>query len=203
MRSKIPAVLVWVAGLAACGGGSQDAVVRFSGLTPNAASQQTKDTRKVTTACPGCGKYKGDLERCDDKKKCDTRIKWDASYPCGFCHGTKACNACVMMEQKDGKCFYCKGEGVLPYKGAPSECRNCKAKKVCPVCAGSQKCDFCKGEGRLTKAQVQELAKASAATGDSSEKKEEPVKKEEPKKEEPKKEEPVKVEEPKKEEPKQ
>jgi hypothetical protein len=85
---------------------------------------------------------------------------------------TGVCPACRLMEQKDGKCFACRGDGYLAYEGAMRECSNCRrpdpqspgkwtAGKNCPICEGSRKCDACSGAGALTLDQLRRFLRAS------------------------------------------
>lgn len=162
MKMTRAAVVLSVALMAACGGGKQDGVVKFRGLTPITSIQLSKDTRKVETSCPGCGTaLEIDTAKCPKKKSCGAQISWKDSYPCGSCRGSGVCGACLQMEQHDGKCYNCKGLGILSYLGKTKVCPNCKEKKVCPLCAGNRKCDSCVGSGKVGKDVVKERAKKS------------------------------------------
>jgi hypothetical protein len=187
MRLKNVLVLLAAASLAACGGGKQEGLVSFKGQNPNTSLQ--KDNRSVSTHCPGCLRpIEIGTDRCPDKKGCDTRILWRDSYRCPSCQGSKACQACVMMEQlPDGKCFNCKGSGNLVYFGKAPECASCKGKGACPICKGSKQCDDCQGVGKIPA----ETVKSRAAAGLKASKEDDsaPAKPEAPKAEAPKAEE--------------
>lgn len=161
MRLRNALVLLAAASLAACGGGKQEGLVSFKGQNPNTSLQ--KDTRSVSTHCPGCLRpLEVGTERCTDKKVCDTRIVWKDAYRCPSCQGNGVCSACVMMEQlPDGKCFNCKGTGNLVYYGKAPVCASCKGEKGCPICKGSKKCDYCSGAGKIPAETVK--ARAAAA----------------------------------------
>lgn len=147
--------------LAACGGGKPKGVVRFTGLAPNSTAQKAKDNRAVTVVCGGClNPIAFGAEKCG-VKRCETRLTWDKSYACPSCSGSKACQACVLLEQKDGACFNCK-DGIKTYAGRTPECSNCKGKKVCPICEGKQVCDYCHGAGKLDVDAVQAIVAKSA-----------------------------------------
>ncbi len=165
MRLKHAIVLLAAAALGACGGGKQDGMVSWKGQTPNTSLQ--KDTRSVSTHCPGCRQWlEWGTERCPDKKFCDTRIFWQSAYPCPSCRGSGVCSACVMMEQlPDGKCYNCKGTGNLVYKGKAPDCASCKGKGGCAVCTGSKKCDYCEGAGKIPADTVKSRAAVARAAG--------------------------------------
>ena len=152
----IPAAL---SALAACGSGRPDGLVIYRGTAPTTALVKAKDNRTIQTFCPGC---KNPIEfgaaRCT-VKRCETQIGWKNKYACWSCTGTGLCTACVHMGQADGKCFNCKGSGILTYQGKTPDCPNCAGKKVCPICEGSKNCDLCKGE----KTVPAEVVKAKAA----------------------------------------
>lgn len=175
MRLRDAWLWVGAAALSACGGGVQDGVVQFLGPSPNTGKQLAQDVRSIKTACPGCGRaLELGTERCPDRKTCDARVRWANAYRCGYCRGSGACPACFLMEQPDGKCFNCKGNGYITYLGKSPPCPNCATGKdakpgACPVCKGSRKCDFCAGEGKVSADIVkQRAAKAAAATGEES-----------------------------------
>jgi hypothetical protein len=154
--------------LAACGGGKQDGIVKFRGIPPQSALQQTMDVRIVTSQCPHClTAVEVDTTVCPEKN-CKGQIKWPDSYTCGSCQGTGRCTACKMLEQKDGKCFNCDGSGVKVYLGKSPACPNCKGEKTCPICKGNGKCDSCQGAGKVSKDVVKDRAKKSmsAASAD-------------------------------------
>lgn len=157
MKLRHLAVLASVVALAACGGGKLEGDVRFVGFAP--VTSKDKDVRTIETRCPYCGDpLEVDTAR-HKKKTCNNDIHWSDKYNCPSCRGTGRCAACTAMEQTDGNCYNCKGQGVLIYAGQSPECPNCKGQKKCPVCKGSQKCDYCGGEGKVGK----EFVKAKAA----------------------------------------
>jgi len=196
MRLRNALVLLAAASLAACGGGKQEGLVSFKGQNPNTSLQ--KDTRSVSTHCPGClDPIEIGTERCPKKKTCDTRIFWreKEGYRCPSCQGNGVCAACVMMEQlPDGKCFNCKGTGNLVYYGKAPVCASCKGEKGCPVCKGSKKCDYCSGAGKVTAEAVKAKAAASMKAGKAED--DAPAKPEAPKAEEKKPEAPKTEEKP-------
>lgn len=163
MRLSIALALPLVLSLAACGGGKPKGVVRFTGLAPNSLAQKAKDKRAVIVTCPNprcMNPLAVGATKCN-VKNCETIISWDKDYGCPSCNSTGVCSACVLLEQTDGKCFDCGGEGIKTFQGKTPECPNCKGKKVCPICQGSRKCDYCNGEGKLSDATVKALAEKS------------------------------------------
>lgn len=169
MRLTAALALPLVLSLAACGGGKPKGVVRFQGIAPVSSAQKAKDGRSVSVVCPGClGSISYGADKCG-RKNCVDKLGWDKSYTCPSCNGGGACSACVILEQKDGKCVDCAGAGIKPYAGKTPECPNCKGKKVCPICEGSRKCDYCAGAGKLDDAAVQKLAEKSAPKPDAEE----------------------------------
>ena len=169
MRLTAALAIPLILSLAACGGGKPKGVVRFTGIAPNTTAQKAKDTRGVVVTCPGsCINKDGSkspiafgADKCP-VKNCIEKLAWDKTYTCPSCNGGGGCSACALLEQQDGKCFDCAGNGVKTYAGKSPECPNCKGKKVCPICDGSKKCDYCKGEGKLDDAAVQALAAKTA-----------------------------------------
>lgn len=154
----IPAI---VAALAACGSGRQDGLVIYRGTTPTTGLGKAKDNRSIQTFCPNTlcqNPIEFGQARCM-VKRCETQIHWKDDYACWNCTATGHCMACVHMGQTDGKCFNCKGSGILTFSGKTPDCPNCAGKKVCPVCEGSRKCDLCKGEKKVPA----EVVKARAA----------------------------------------
>lgn len=152
MKLSFVSALLCTAMLAACGGGRQEGIVQFRGQAPQSSLQLAKDTRTAASFCPHCLKpVEIDTNPCPDKKNCNGQIHWADSYTCGSCQGTGRCTACRMLEQKDGKCFNCAGQGVKVYQGKSPACPNCKGEKNCPICKGSQKCDSCQGSGKISK----------------------------------------------------
>jgi hypothetical protein len=116
--------------------------IEFSGHAPFYV--KSKDERSVRAICPHCTLHiKWKTTNCTHKigdRKCAGVITWPESVPCAYCKGRNICQVCEANRITDGKCFQCKGKGVLP---PGVVCPNCGGKKVCPVCAGSGKCDFC------------------------------------------------------------
>ncbi len=162
MRLTAALAIPLLLSLAACGGGKPKGVVKFSGLAPNTTAQKGKDNRAVATSCPNCRNTLAFGTTKCGVKNCETVLTWEKSYPCPSCQATGTCSACTLLEQQDGKCFDCAGNGVKTYAGKSPECPNCKGKKVCPICDGSKKCEYCKGEGKLDDATVQGLAAKAA-----------------------------------------
>jgi hypothetical protein len=157
MKLKHAAVLISVALLAACGGGTRDGDVRFLGSLPLTSGQ--KDTRAVQTLCPGCHTaIEVGKTRCEEKK-CKAYMKWSEKYDCPSCRGSGTCPACTMMEQANGDCYNCKGSGVLIFQGQSPDCPNCKGSKKCPTCKGTMKCPDCEGNKTISQA----IVKARAA----------------------------------------
>jgi hypothetical protein len=193
MKLTFALVLGAVTALAACGGGMQEGLVKYTGLVPNTVRQIPGDSRKMESFCPGCrAPIEFGLARHLVKQQnmqCDTKLLWKKDYPCGSCDATGICRACLNMEQTEGKCYNCKGAGYLIYQGKTPECSNCTGKGgergKCPVCKGTRKCDYCAGEGKLPDSVVKEkIAKARPAE-ESEEKKPEAPKVEEKKPEAP------------------
>jgi hypothetical protein len=159
MKGRIGLALLAVAALGACGGGKQDALIKFVGFTPNTSLQ--KDDRSLSVFCPGCHEpIEVNQAKCKNKK-CQTPISWPPNgVVCGACRGSGQCSACRLMEQApSGKCYNCKGAGYLIYLGKTPNCPNCTGKDkdgkerepgVCPICKGKKTCDYCGGEGRLS-----------------------------------------------------
>jgi hypothetical protein len=158
MKLRHLATLASVLVLAACGGGKLEGDVRFIGFAP--VTSKDKDVREVRTFCPGVCRepIAVDTARCTNKR-CKAEIHWSNDYRCPSCQGTGHCSACSSMEQTNGECYNCKGQGVLIYAGQSPECPNCKGTKKCPVCKGFQKCDYCDGTGKIGK----DIVKAKAA----------------------------------------
>jgi hypothetical protein len=167
MRLSLAAALLASAMLAACGGGRQEGIVQFIGAPPQSAKQLAKDMRSAKSLCPHCRRaVEIDTNVCPDKN-CKGQIRWADSYPCTSCQATGHCTPCVMLEQKDGKCFNCDGQGVKVYKGKAPACPNCKGEKTCPVCKGSRKCDYCQGAGKISKEVAkQRVPKVAGEEGD-------------------------------------
>lgn len=121
----------------------QSVNVDFAGHAPYYS--KSKDERTVRAVCPHCSRHiKWNTTKCTQKlgadRRCMGEIKWDKPVVCAYCKGRNLCEVCVANRITDGKCFQCKGKGVLP---PGIVCPNCAGKKVCPVCTGSGKCDFC------------------------------------------------------------
>lgn len=152
--------------LAACGSGKQQGMVAYQGAPPYSAAQKAKDGRTIRTYCPNC-KQPLDFgsERCGQKPCKELRIGWKESYTCWSCDGSGRCQACVMREQRDGKCSNCKGTGILTFQGKTPDCPDCKGKKTCAICDGSMKCDYCTG-GKVTAEQIKARAAKSGASED-------------------------------------
>jgi hypothetical protein len=152
----IPLVLA----LAACGSGKQQGTVAYRGTPPYSAAQKAKDNRTIQTFCPKC-KQPLDFgsERCSQKVCKELRVGWRESYTCWTCDGSGRCQACVMREQRDGKCSNCKGSGILTFQGRTPECPDCKGKGTCALCGGTQKCDYCEGGGKVSADLVKQRAK--------------------------------------------
>jgi hypothetical protein len=165
MKLVTALALLGAASLAACGGGKGEGLVKFRGSTPNTSKQMTQDLREVRSYCPGCLRpLEIGTERCPEKKTCGIPVSWKNSYACGPCQGSGVCQACRWMEQEDGKCFNCRGQGILIYQGKNRDCTSCKGKGACPLCAGSRKCDSCKGERTIPADEVKaRVAKGRAA----------------------------------------
>lgn len=138
--------------LPACG--PQDGLVTFTGVTP--MTSLDKDSRKTHLQCPKCKEPidTGVTHHQNKAKECDTQIQWTPK-PCPYCGGTSKCQACVNMQQENGDCYNCKGEGIRVYEGRSLDCPNCKGAKKCPVCKGTQQCDFCGGDGEVDVATIQ------------------------------------------------
>ncbi|MBI2899449.1 MAG: hypothetical protein HYY17_04650 [Planctomycetes bacterium] len=148
--------LLPVALLAACGGQPSGAV-RFMG-GPRIRSADP-DNRAAESYCLTCGTkaYIG-ISKCPNGK-CQQKLTWSETYPCGFCGATGDCRACRVLDQAGSACFNCKGTGVITYEGRTPQCPQCKGTGKCGICAGSGKCDLCKGNKKLTKTEVEELVK--------------------------------------------
>lgn len=161
MKLKHAAVLASVLLLAACGAGKQEGEVRFLGFAPvtSPVTEREKDVREIHTYCPSCGDpIAVDTNRCPNKR-CKAEMTWAKEYRCPSCKGSKICAACSSMEQANGDCYNCKGQGVLIFQGQSPECPNCKGTKKCPICKGSMKCDYCEGTGVI----VKDVVKAKSA----------------------------------------
>ncbi len=192
---RLTIALGLVAALAACSGGTQEGLVKYTGLAPNTAKQLPADGRKMESFCPGChARIEFGLARHQVKQQnfqCDTKILWQEQYDCGSCDATGVCRACINLEQTEGKCYNCKGTGYLVYLGKTPECPNCKDKEKgkCPVCKGTRKCDFCAGEKKLEASVVKEKIAKAVPKEEGEEKKPEPAPAPAPKPEEKKPEE--------------
>lgn len=156
------APLVAILGLMAACGRSPNAVVKFTGMTPQ--SSLVKDTRQVKAFCPQCRKQIDASEtQCPDVENCGAEISLKEEYACPFCEGTGTCATCAIYQQTDGgKCMNCNGVGYLTYQGKTRPCPNCGTKDKegdgkCPICKGSTKCDYCGGEGKISNSKVVEL----------------------------------------------
>jgi hypothetical protein len=154
MRLIVPAALCLLV-LAACGD-PPEGKVRYFGKTPDTNAYEMDeegnwvDNRYVKTYCPWCEqRIEPGTLNCPDEEQCGCEeIVWPDDYNCWWCGGTGDCKACIHMEQIDlkGKCYNCKGEGVIAFEGKARPCPNCKDTGVCPICKGTMKCDICKGE---------------------------------------------------------
>jgi hypothetical protein len=150
--------------LAACGSGKQQGTVHYRGTPPYSAAQKARDGRTLQTFCPKCElPLAFGEERCPQKPCKEIRIGWKEKYTCWTCDGSGRCQACLMREQKDGKCSNCQGTGILTFQGKTPECPDCKGKGKCAVCDGSQKCDYCEGGKVAAEVVKQRSAKAGAA----------------------------------------
>jgi hypothetical protein len=168
----VPMVLT----LAACGSGKQQGTVTYKGAPPYSAAQKANDKRTIKTYCPKC---KSPLDfgspKCTQKPCKELQISWRESYTCWTCDGSGRCQACIMREQRDGKCSNCKGTGILTFQGKTPECPDCKGKGTCAVCNGTQKCDYCEG-GKVPAELVKKRAVSSGASTEEDEpKKAEPA----------------------------
>jgi hypothetical protein len=167
MKVRLATALLGALALAACGK-PPEGTVRFDGFTPNSALQ--KDRRVITTSCPRCSREIDPGTAVCPDKNCALKISWRGEYTCGFCNGSKRCNACFMMENELGKdkvaqCGNCDGVGYKTWVGKTVPCVNCKGEKKCPICKGTSNCDFCKGEGKLTKEDAFARVKKSGEEG--------------------------------------
>jgi len=150
---------------AGCSPGT-DVAVGFVGQTPTNAL--VADTRGVEFRCPGC-KAKldvsaGPAQRCPDRKNCGIRISWARpDRACGYCFGTGECVACRLMNQDDGKCYSCRGQGYVTVEGTTPDCKNCKRTAKCPICKGERRCDFCGGDGKVSLEELRAKAKPEPA----------------------------------------
>ncbi len=161
MRLRYALVLLGAAALAACGG-RPEGQVRFAGETPKVGTK--KDLRAIDASCPACDReVELGIDRCPDTK-CGQKIRWSEDYACRYCGGSRKCQACIMMEQPDGKCYNCKGRGYLTYIGQSKPCPNCSAREKgkCPTCKGSTECDFCAGKGTVAISTLKERVRKPA-----------------------------------------
>ncbi len=146
-------LLVLAAGVLASCGKQPTSRVQFVNFTPH--SELEKDYRSIRAFCPKCNApVDATLDKCpktfSSGENCEFQLVYADEYTCAFCNGKKTCPVCIILEQKDGKCYNCKGAGVLTYLGKAVTCPGCKGTKVCKACKGQQTCDYCKGEGTLS-----------------------------------------------------
>lgn len=145
--------------LVACG--RPQGHVQFVGSSP--LRPQDPDDRRAAAFCGKCGKAADFGSAKCSNGQCGARLTWADSYPCPSCGATGECRACRTFDQKDQKCFNCRGEGFLTLQGKTAPCPHCGGSKTCPMCkANPGKCDQCGGSKKLTRDQVTALAKKTA-----------------------------------------
>ena len=160
MRTGYTSLALILGLLAACGP-SPEAVVKFSGVTPQSAELKATDNRMVKAFCPGCGSHiDANDSQCPDIENCGVEFIIRDEYPCIFCEGRKTCATCVIYQRAEsGDCDNCNGVGYLTYHGKTAPCPNCGTKDKegdgkDPICRGTTKCDYCDGAGFISGDQV-------------------------------------------------